>query len=126
MAEIKFSSDQKEARTIARGKTECTRKKGCLWVARSLENGTVQLVTGLSSGRGSRIRVTMVMLSFEWGSLVAKKKVKGERRGEESERKRSREKSGERRCGAKQPRERKMNAVYKIDIGERAWTALTM
>lgn len=31
----------------------------------------------------------------------------------------------ERRCGAKQPRER-MNAVYKIDIGERAWTVLTM
>lgn len=29
MAEIRFSSDQKEARTIARGKTEWTRK-GCL------------------------------------------------------------------------------------------------
>lgn len=36
------------------------------------------------------------------------------------------ERREERRCGAKQPRERKMNAVYKVDIGERAWTALTM
>lgn len=83
----------------------------------------MQLVTGLSSGSGSRIRVAMMMPNFKGGRLVAKKKVKRERRGEESERKRSRE---ERCCGAKQPRERKMNAVYKVDIGERAWTVLTM
>lgn len=121
---------KKEARTVARGKTECTRSKGCLWVARSLENGTMQLVTGLSSGRGESYSWGDGDVEFRmrepWREEKRRERERAERRGEESERRRSREERGERRCGAKQPRERKMNAVYKVDIGERAWTALTM
>lgn len=57
---------------------------------------------------------------------MAKKKKTRERRGEESERKRSREERRETLWCQATTREEEMNAVYKVDIGERAWTALTM